>query len=146
MLATSNVIAANEKQVAAKVMDGEAILINLGTGIYYSMGTTGGFIWSLIEKRLAIRQIVGRVMEQYDVSEAEATADVLRLSEELCKEGLALTVAGMQAEDAILPATQGVRLPYETPTMEKFVDMAEMFALDPPLPGLSQVSAPNAES
>jgi hypothetical protein len=144
MLAT-DVIAANEAQVAAKVMDGEAILINLGTGIYYSMGTTGGFIWSLIEKRLTIQQIVGRVVEQYDVSEAEASADVLRLSEELCKEGLAVTAAGTQATDAILPAMVAGRLPYETPSMEKFVDMAEMFALDPPLPGLSQVSAGTAE-
>src|SRR4051812_25200834 len=145
MLVTSDVIAANETQVAAKVMDGEAILINLGTGIYYSMGTTGGFIWSLIEKRLAIQQIVARVVEQYDVSEAEASADVLRLSEELCKEGLAVTAAGTQATDAILPAMTGGRLPYETPSIEKFVDMAEMFALDPPLPGLSQVSASTAE-
>jgi hypothetical protein len=145
MLARSDVIAANETQVAAKVMDGEAILINLGTGIYYSMGTTGGFIWSLIEKRLAIQQIVARVVEQYDVSEAEASADVLRLSEELCKEGLAVTAASTQATDAILPAIAGERSPYETPSIEKFVDMAEMFALDPPLPGLSQVSAGTAE-
>jgi hypothetical protein len=145
MLAQSDVIAANETQVAAKVMDGEAILINLGTGIYYSMGTTGGFIWSLNEKRLAIHQIGARVVEQYDVSEAEASADVLRLSEELCKEGLAVSAAGMQATDATLPAMAGGRLRYETPSIEKFVDMAEMFALDPPLPGLSQVSAGTAE-
>jgi hypothetical protein len=145
MLAPSDVIAANETQVAAKVMDGEAILINLGTGIYYSMGTTGGFIWSLIEKRYTVQQIVARVVEQYDVSEAEASADVLRLSEELCKEGLAVSSAGTQAPVALLSATDTKRLPYETPSMEKFSDMAEMFALDPPLPGLSQVSAGAAE-
>ena len=36
MLSPSDVITANEQRVAAKVMEGEAILINLMTGAYYS--------------------------------------------------------------------------------------------------------------
>jgi len=137
MLSTSSFIAANEQQVAAKVMDGEAIVINLSTGIYYSLGTTGGFIWSLIEKRPCIQDIVRCVVEHYDVGEVEAERDVLRLSTELCKEGLAVvSVVGPTGSN--LPGAAGQRLPYETPSMEKFEDMAEMFALDPPLPGLSQ--------
>jgi Coenzyme PQQ synthesis protein D (PqqD) len=140
MLSSSSFVAANEQQVAAKVMDGEAILINLSTGIYYSLGTTGGFIWSLVEKRPAIQDIVRSVVEHYDVSEAVALRDVLRLGEELCAEGLAITsTAG--AADSELPKPGGARLPYDAPSMEKFTDMAEMFALDPPLPGLSQTAA-----
>src|SRR6185295_2598096 len=71
MVAISSIIAANEKQVAAKVMDGEAILINLGTGIYYSLDGTGGFIWSLVEKRVAIQDIIGSVVDHYDVTPAD---------------------------------------------------------------------------
>ncbi len=141
MLAPSDIIAANEKQVAAKVMDGEAILINLGTGIYYSIGATGGFIWSLVEKGVTIQNIISSVVEQYDVSETAARADVLRLSKELCEEGLAITSEGVAAAAAELPNATRARQPYEPPSMEKFTDMAEMFALDPPLPGLSQAAA-----
>ncbi len=137
MLSPSNFISANEQQVAAKVMDGEAILINLGTGIYYSLSTTGGFIWSLVEKRTTLEVIARSVVEHYDVSEAAALRDVLRLGEELCAEGLAVaSTAGMAEAD--LPKASGVRLPYDSPSIEKYTDMAEMFALDPPLPGLSQ--------
>jgi len=137
MLSTSSYIAANEQQVAAKVMDGEAIVINLSTGIYYSLGATGGFIWSLIEKRPCVQDIVRCVVEHYDVGEVEAERDVLRLSAELCNEGLAVaSVVGPAG--STLPGPAGQRLRYETPAMEKFEDMAEMFALDPPLPGLSQ--------
>ncbi len=143
MISASDVIAANEKQVAAKVMDGEAILINLGTGIYYSLGATGGFIWSIVEKRVRIQDIVGSIVEHYDVSAAEAQADVLRLSAELCEEGLAVMSTDSLSADAALPKPNA-RLPYEAPTLEKFTDMAEMFALDPPLPGLSQSSAGGA--
>lgn len=140
MVSISNFIAANEQQVAAKVMDGEAIVINLSTGIYYSLGTTGGFIWSLIEKRPCIQDIVRCVAEHYEVGESEAERDVLRLSTELCNEGLAVaSVVGPAG--STLPGPAGQRLQYETPAMEKYEDMAEMFALDPPLPGLSQASA-----
>lgn len=142
MLSTSDCISANEQQVAAKVMDGEAILINLGTGIYYSLGTTGGFIWSLVEKRTSIADIIRGMMDHYDVGEAEATRDVLRLASDLCTEGLA--IASLPVSLGMAGATGkpeiSARLPYEPPTMEKYTDMAEMFALDPPLPGLSQAT------
>ena len=137
MLSPTHYICANEQQVAAKVMDGEAIIINLGTGIYYSLGTTGAFIWSLIEKRPSIRDVIRNVVEQYEVGEAEATSDVLRLSAELCAEGLA--VASIEGVAVPIEPQAGLqRQRYEAPTIEKFTDMAEMFALDPPLPGLSQ--------
>ena len=139
MLSTSNFIAANEQQVAAKVMDGEAIVINLSTGIYYSLGTTGGFIWSLIEKRPCINDVIRCVTEHYDVDKAEAERDVLRLCVDLCNEGLAVGSV-VAVADTVLTGPAGQRLPYETPAIEKYTDMAEMFALDPPLPGLSQAS------
>jgi hypothetical protein len=136
MLSPSHVIAANEQQVAAKVMDGEAILINLSTGAYYSIGSTGGFIWSLVERRLSIDTIVRAVAENYDVARTQAEADVLRLSEELRIEGL-ITVSTSGAPTGVAPQAAGARLPYQAPALEKYTDMAEMFALDPPLPGLS---------
>ncbi len=141
MLSPSDVITANEQQVAAKVMEGEAILINLMTGAYYSTPSTGGFIWSLVERRLSIGEMVRAVTEHYDVARPLAEADVLRLCEELCAEGLALRSDGVA--HGVAPKAAGARLSYEAPALEKYTDMAEMFALDPPLPGLSKVTQRN---
>lgn len=138
MLSPSDVITANEERVAAKVMEGEAILINLMTGAYYSTPSTGGFIWSLIERRLSIDEMIRAVTEHYDVARPQAEADVLRLCEELCAEGLALVSVGVAQGLAPKPAV--APLSYEAPALEKYTDMAEMFALDPPLPGLSTVA------
>src|SRR5271170_7233791 len=125
MLSLSQVISANEQQVAAKVMDGEAILINLATGAYYSMGATGGFIWSLIERRLAIQDIVRAVTAHYDVAEARAQADVLRLSEELIAEGLVVAAAASAVTAGVAPPSDGAaKLAYQAPAIEKFTDMA----------------------
>jgi hypothetical protein len=123
----------------APCTDQTATLINLSTGIYYSLGTTAGFMWSLVEKRPCIQDIVRSVSVQYEVDETAAARDVLRLCEDLCAEGLAVASVVGSAE-VPLPKVTGKRLAYEAPTMEKYTDMAEMFALDPPLPGLSQAA------
>ncbi|MGA2399047.1 MAG: PqqD family peptide modification chaperone [Steroidobacteraceae bacterium] len=142
MLSLSQVISANEQQVAAKVMDGEAILINLATGAYYSIGATGGFIWSLIERRVSIQDIVRAVTAHYEVDQARAEADVLRLSEELITEGLVVAASASGTAAGVAPPPTGAaKLAYQAPAIEKFTDMAEMFALDPPLPGLSYQTA-----
>ena len=136
MLSPSDVIQANEQQVAAKVMDGEAILINLTTGAYYSIPSTGGFVWSLIERGMSIDDIAGGVALHYAVPREQAAADVLQLANQLVDEGLA-AVAPDGAVSAAVPQPDGSPLAYEAPSIEKFTDMAEMFALDPPLPGLA---------
>ena len=38
----------NEREVTAKVIDGEAIIINLAKGLYYSLDKTGAEAWVLI--------------------------------------------------------------------------------------------------
>lgn len=140
MFSLSSFVVPNEQHVAAKVMDGEAILINLGTGTYYSIASTGGFIWSLIEKKLPLDEVVRRVAANYDIDRAQAELDVFRLCRELHSEGLVL-VSPTGNTDTNLPAVS-TRLAYQVPSLEKFTDMAEMFALDPPLPGLSTVARP----
>ena len=136
MISLSQIICANEQQVAAKVMDGEAILINLGTGAYYSIPSTGGFIWSLVEQKLSVDEIVRAVAAHYNVTREQAEVDVLRLGEELHAERLVTVSTGATAS-GVAPQPVCSPLPYQVPTLEKFTDMAEMFALDPPLPGLA---------
>ena len=135
MLSLSSYLAPNEQQVAAKVMDGEAILINLATGTYYSMPGTGGFIWSLIERKISLNDIVSALATKYDADRQQLEADAARLCQELSDEGL-LTIASIGNSDEPFVSDSDRREPYQSPTLEKFTDMAEMFALDPPLPGL----------
>jgi len=126
-------------EVAAKVIDGEAILINLGSGLYYSMGKVGGRVWSLIEQSCSSASIAEVVASEFEVSAETAKADVGALAEQLLTEGLI---------DVGEPGARGPAVPtivvgegnasYEKPELRKFDDMAEMFALDPPLPGLAK--------
>lgn len=129
----------NTAEVAAKDVDGEAVLINLTNGMYYSMDLVGGFIWSLIEGGYELAAIADAVAERYDIAGDVAKKDVEELARQLLDEKLALPGEGkatngpIEAKDAPEPQA------YAAPELNKFDDMVDLFALDPPLPELSKL-------
>jgi hypothetical protein len=133
----SDVVAINREQAAGKIMDGKAIVINLTTGMYYSMTGTGAYIWSLIERGLSVGDLIESMASRFAVDAGRARQDLLALLGTLADEGLVEVRNGEGDGAQAAPADSGSEggEPYDTPTMEKFSDMAEMFALDPPLPG-----------
>lgn len=130
----------NTAEVAAKVVEGEAILINLTNGMYYSMDSVGGFIWSLIEGKHDLEAISAAVAQRYDVAADTAKQDVEALTQQLLDEKLVVPAEGeapaRPAETEAAPATEA----YAAPQLDKYDDMVDLFALDPPLPELSKLS------
>ncbi len=90
MLKLQSRLRPNEEEVAGKVMDGEAIIINLSNGVYYSMDKVGGLIWELIDGRYSLEEMVTALCARYDVSAEKAKSDVERLLGELVQENLVL--------------------------------------------------------
>jgi hypothetical protein len=126
-------------EVAAKVIDGEAILINLGSGLYYSMGKVGGRVWALIEQNCSVDSIAEVIASEFDVSLDIAKADVRDLANQLVAEGLiGVGGAGAVSAGGSNVEANGGNADYERPELRKFDDMAAMLALDPPLPGVAQ--------
>lgn len=129
----------NEHRVASKVVDGEAILIDLSSGMYYSMEKVSGHVWSMIMAGSSVARIAEVIAERYSIPVAQAQKDVRTLVDELLAENLVL-VGSSADEPASVPAMDVTAGPYERPKLLKYDDMAEMFALDPPLPELPPLS------
>ena len=129
----------NEHQVASKVIDGEAILVDLSSGMYYSMEKVSGLVWSMIMTGSSVGRIAEMIAERYSVPVAQAEQDVRALVEELLADNLVL-IGSPRDGLASVPAMDGTPGPYEQPKLLKYDDMAEMFALDPPLPELPPLS------
>ena len=134
----------NESDVAAKVVEGEAILINLTSGLYYSMDKVGGFVWSMIVDGTSVEQVAEVVAARYGVPVAGAREDVRRLVRELLDENLIAVSIGQPANEPSFGAATANSEPYEAPKLTRFDDMADMFALDPPLPELGKVKTVNS--
>ena len=129
----------NALEVAAKVMDGEAILINLSNGMYYSMDGVGGVVWSLVEQGRSVGEIVAAVAAHYEVGEGEVRRDVARLAEELLEERLVLLNADAAPASQPGTAVAGERAAYAPPVLNACRDMGDLLALDPPMPGLEDI-------
>jgi hypothetical protein len=135
MLTEDERLRPREEEVAAKVMDGEAIIINLANGTYYSMDNVGGFVWELLQQGPTVREIGIALSERYEVSPEEAQRDVERLLADLLKENL-IGLDGQEPVERPVVESGEARLPYAKPTLNVYRDMGDLLALDPPTPGL----------
>ena len=139
-MSDKTIVRAKPDEVAAKVIDGEAVLINLATGVYYSMRGSGAYLWSQLEPGSSVGRLSASLADRYGIDLEQARQDVERLVDELRTEGLVASSEVPAAADGPPTAEVGAAPePYETPRLEKFDDMADMFALDPPLPELPSV-------
>lgn len=128
----------NTADVAAKDVDGEAVLINLTNGMYYSMDQVGGYIWSLIESGYDLDAIADMVAKRYEIEKSVANTDIEALVEQLLEENLVLYGEGDTSSGPIDVEGAPAPEPYAAPQLNKFDDMVDLFALDPPLPELSK--------
>jgi len=125
-----------DEEVASKVIDGEAIIINLANGVYYSMDKVGALIWDLLQAGCTLEEMILAVTDQYDVSREDAESNVRELVQELIQENLVVST-----ENGIpLPTADQLdhkeKAAYETPKLNIYRDMGDLLALDPPVPGL----------
>lgn len=130
----------NGEETVAKLIDGEAILINLVSSIYYSMEGTGAFIWSRIEAGEPLAAIAAELASSFDVAEPQARADVDRLVAELLEHRLVVPAevsAGAVATECTPPTE---KKPYAAPKLNTYSDMGNLLALDPPVPGFELIS------
>lgn len=137
MLTPDSRLRPNHSEVAAKVMDGEAILINISNGMYHSMEKVGGAIWELIAEGHALKDVIQVIADHYDASYAQVETDVMALANALMGEALVIeSTDSVPAPSFDAPAT---KLDYETPSLNTYKDMNDLLALDPPMPGLQEI-------
>ena len=126
--------------VAAKVIDGEAVILDVTRGTYYSMDGAGAVVWSAIEQGHSLREIVGILEQRYEGSASEFERQVEDLIEQLRREGLVVPAeaAGVSAVEPG-PGSGAARQPFTPPARNKYTDMAALLALDPPMPVLGNL-------
>src|SRR5574338_684104 len=129
----------NREDVAAKVIDGELIIIRLSDGTYYSMDNVGACVWELIEAGRPLREVVEDVSARYAAPLERVEADVETLVRELFAEGLIVGAPDGASPAPRAAAPRTASLGYEAPRMNVYRDMGNLLALDPPTPGIDDL-------
>jgi hypothetical protein len=122
----------NSPQVINETIDGEAIMINLATGSYYSLDRVGGEVWALLEASLPVDDIVVQLGRRYDAVENDIRRGVDDLLQRLSSEELVVPCDDSDPIGAAsLEQALASRPPFRAPRLEKFTDMQDLILLDP---------------
>jgi len=120
--------AINSPTVIAEAIDGEVMLINLVSGIYYNLTGTAAAAWPMLSAGIPLEAIAATVRQACSADPAVVTRD------------LADFVAGLEAE-SILRATGSANVPAVIPTMapapytgfaiSRYDDLRALLVIDP---------------
>jgi hypothetical protein len=75
-------------QVMSRLVGDETVLLDLESGIYFGLDGVGKKIWESLAGGESLGRVVTIIVDQYEVEEAQAQADVLEFANELVQRGL----------------------------------------------------------
>ena len=84
----SNTYPIKSKNVAWNVLDGESVVLNLHSGVYFTLDMTGTAVWERIDGATSLEEIGRGLCEQFEVTSEQAQRDLLELTRTLLDEGL----------------------------------------------------------
>lgn len=74
--------------VFAQEVDGEMVLLDMNSENYFGLDDVGTDIWKAIEEKKVLKDVLKRLLEQYDVEEEVLQNDLITFVEKLQERGL----------------------------------------------------------
>ena len=84
--------------VISEVLNGEAVVLNLKTGTYFSLNPSGSRIWQLIEELGELTSVRDAMLREFEVRPERLDADLESLLEELEQRGLISRAASLSEQ------------------------------------------------
>ncbi|MDJ0795942.1 MAG: PqqD family peptide modification chaperone [Calothrix sp. MO_167.B12] len=82
----SRVVVAKEQ--LSSELNGETIILNLKSGVYFGLNPVGASIWNLIQSPKTVNEIRDAILVKYPVEPEKCESDLLALLQELHTEEL----------------------------------------------------------
>lgn len=80
-------IVATKEQVSSDLA-GEAVILNLKSGVYYGLNAVGSSIWDLIQQPKTVNEIRAALLAEYDVEPDQCDGDLHTILTDLLGAGL----------------------------------------------------------
>jgi hypothetical protein len=129
------ILKVNAPSVVSEIIDGEAVIMDLASGQYFSTQQTGSDIWRAIGDTGTRSHIASSLLEIYEIDPDEARRAVDTFVSDLLERKL---VIEMDAEGFISDVRTGPplkghppRKPFTVPVLNAYDDMQDLLLLDP---------------
>jgi hypothetical protein len=123
----------NTPSVVAEIIDGEAVIMELATGHYFSTQGVGAEIWRGVESELTRSAILALLLDRYDAPRDVLEPALDSFLADLRARGLVVEANG---EPAPVSNGTGSGLPdrkddFAAPVLNAYTDMQDLLLLDP---------------
>jgi len=118
--------------LVSEIIDGEAVIVNLEKGLYYSLAKSGAEIWDALQAGASDTDIVDVLLTRYSADRTVIEAAVADLIRQLKEEGVIVENPGAAPGPSLPGAAAGSeKLPFECPALQKYTDLESILMLDP---------------
>jgi hypothetical protein len=69
-------------------LQGELVLLNLNTGVYFGLDPLGTRIWHLLQESYPLQKVLDTLLREYEVPEARCREDLVNLITQMRQKGL----------------------------------------------------------
>jgi hypothetical protein len=128
-LSAGSVYIANQAQLVAEIIEGEAIIVHLETGTYYSLRESAAFLWERLQEGSDRADLLAAMKAHFASLPENAELDLQNFLEELLRDGL--LIEHTQPLPDTLKHDGAGQAVYSPPMVEKFTDMSDLLLLDP---------------
>lgn len=122
--------------VISETLDGEAVVINLETGVYYSLAGTASEIWDHVQQGSRRSRVVSELDRRYRAEPGEIASAVDQLLGKMEDEKLLVREPAGSSGTSTQPAERAPEgapsdRPFVEPSIERFTDIQDLLLLDP---------------
>lgn len=78
----------NNQIIVSRELEGEAVILNLESGVYFGLNEVGARIWALIQQYGSLRKVFEAMRQEYAIAPQALESDLLQLVEQLNARGL----------------------------------------------------------
>lgn len=123
----------NAPSVVAETIDGEAVIMNLKSGSYYSTESVGSEIWNWLEQGWQRHAIVEALGARYEADRQTIAGAVSAFFDDLIAQGLVVADDGAPNDPltAQIPSAGGAPRAFVPPVLNVYTDMKDLLLLDP---------------
>jgi len=78
----------NNEKTAYRIVDGEAVVVNLKDSTFHTLNPVATFIWEQADGQIKAEQIIEKICQEFEVDRVTAEKDCLEFLGELISKGL----------------------------------------------------------
>jgi hypothetical protein len=119
-----------DKNIISDVFGEEVVLVNLETGIYFSLRASASQIWVRLINNYSVDEIISDIVLLYEVENNDLSIQVRNFIQQLIDNQL-IKSSELAEKVSINLNNQGQKTIFTTPILEIFSDMQEILLLDP---------------